>query len=145
MSIKKKKLTPIYIREKNLVSRQFRCTYNNKSVLIKHGENDTHIEVNFNGNSKNEFCSCFSLYKIKLTFWYCDFLDRWEKLLWRMKTVGFPESWYVNSYPVVTSHTVSFEKSKMKLYCWFIVFSFAILNHFIVIITVNVISQDPKV
>ena len=31
-----KKLTPIYIREKNLVSRQFTCTCsNNKNVFIK--------------------------------------------------------------------------------------------------------------
>ena len=35
MSMKRKKLTPIYIWEKNLVSRQLTCTFSNKTAFIK--------------------------------------------------------------------------------------------------------------
>ena len=60
------------------MSRQFTCMYSNsKTIFIK---NDVNTEINFDGNSKKELCFCFLVYEIKLTFWYCGFLGRWEKL-----------------------------------------------------------------
>ena len=54
--MKKKKTDPNYIREKNLLSKQFTCT----CICA-------HIETVFNGNSKREFC-CFLVYEKNLLF-----------------------------------------------------------------------------
>ena len=69
-------------------------------------ENDVHIEINFDGGIKKEFCFCLSVYKIKfvsqftkkkLIFWYHVFPSRWEELKNEISIV-FLESRYINSY-----------------------------------------------
>ena len=59
---KEKKTDPnLYFRK------QFMGMYSNsKTVFIK--KNEAHIEINFNGNCKKEFCFCFLVYDIKLNF-----------------------------------------------------------------------------
>ena len=76
---KEKKLAPIYIREKNLVSRQFTCTCSkNITMSIK---NDVHILKLFSTVTTRKSLAFVSQFmKKKLIFWYCYFLGRQDKL-----------------------------------------------------------------
>ena len=77
---KKRKLTPIYISEKNLVSRQFTYTCkNNKIVFIKKWH--MHIEIVLMATARNSFVFVSQISKKKqIIFWYHDFLGMCEKL-----------------------------------------------------------------
>ena len=63
-------LTPIYVREKNLVQRQQQQNYFHKS--------GTYIEIVFNFKSKKVLFLFLGLGNRNL-LWYYDFLGMWEK------------------------------------------------------------------
>ena len=73
------RLMPIYIREKNLVSKQFMCRCSkNITLFIK---NDIHILTLFLMITiRKSFAFVSQSRKIKFIFWYHDFLGEWEKL-----------------------------------------------------------------
>ena len=58
----KKKLTPVYVRKKNLLSSQFMCTCIKKQNCF-HKTWHTLKEISFNGNRKKEVCFSFSEYE----------------------------------------------------------------------------------
>ena len=79
---KEKKLTPIYIWEKNLVSRQLTCTFSNKTAFIKNVITVLKSLLTVTARMSFAFDSPFLKKKTKKTmrFWSRNFLGRWEKL-----------------------------------------------------------------
>ena len=73
------RLMPIYIREKNLVSKQFMCRCSKNITLFM--KNDIHILTLFLMITiRKSFAFVSQSRKIKFIFWYHDFLGEWEKL-----------------------------------------------------------------
>ena len=79
---KEKKLTPIYIWEKNLVSRQLTCTFSNKTAFIKNDITVLKSLLTVTARMSFAFDSRFLKKKKKKTMrsWSRNFLGRWEKL-----------------------------------------------------------------
>ena len=117
---KKNRLTPIFIREKNLVSRKFMCTCSKHNCF--HKKSCTNIEIVSKGNNKKESCFCSLVYEKNLShFGITIFWLGGEKLhhqKWK-NCVVFPKSRYSNLYPGkainrILSPTLN---SKFMLFC----------------------------